>query len=52
QFFGGRRGWDPQTTLHFQYNVQLLDGTLVLDPQGKLPVGAECPGIIRYHELD
>lgn len=39
---------EHQISLFLQYRVQLLDGTLVLDAAGKLPVGAEAPGIIRY----
>eukprot|EP00904_Undaria_pinnatifida_P009669 jgi/Undpi1/5832/HiC_scaffold_2.g01106.m1 len=49
EFFQDRR---VKISLFLQYNVQLMDGTLVLDPAGKLPVGVECPGLIRYHELD
>eukprot|EP00752_Nemacystus_decipiens_P001886 g1816.t1 len=37
-----------EISLFLQYRVQLSDGTLVLDAAGKLPVGAEAPGIIRY----
>ncbi|CAN0410946.1 unnamed protein product, partial [Ectocarpus sp. 13 AM-2016] len=37
-----------QISLFLQYRVQLPNGTLVLDPTGKLPIGAETPGMIRY----
>lgn len=39
---------ERQISLFLQYRVQLTNGTLVLDATGKLPVGAEAPGIIRY----
>lgn len=37
-----------QISLFLQYRVQLPNGTLVLAAAGKLPVGAEAPGMIRY----
>jgi len=39
---------DRQISLFLQYRVQLPDGTLVLDAKGKLPIGVDTPGIIRY----
>eukprot|EP00903_Cladosiphon_okamuranus_P008100 g7808.t1 len=45
EVFQGRR---VKISLFLQYRVQLPNGTLVLDASGKLPVGAETPGIIRY----
>lgn len=39
---------ERQISLFLQYRVQLPNGTLVLDASGKLPVGTETPGIIRY----
>ncbi|CAM9188684.1 unnamed protein product [Ectocarpus fasciculatus] len=45
EFFQGRR---VKISLFLQYRVQLPNGTLVLDPTGKLPVGVETPGMIRY----
>ncbi|CAM9300288.1 unnamed protein product [Pylaiella littoralis] len=45
EVFQGRR---VKISLFLQYRVQLPNGVLVLDPAGKLPVGAETPGMIRY----
>ncbi|CAM9370855.1 unnamed protein product [Ascophyllum nodosum] len=39
-------------SLLLQYHVQLPDGTLVLDTRGKMPIGVERPGIIRYFGLN
>ena len=41
-----------QISLLLQYHVQLPDGTLVLDTRGKMPIGVERPGIIRYFGLN
>ncbi|CAM9846146.1 unnamed protein product, partial [Hapterophycus canaliculatus] len=43
--FQGRR---VKISLFLQYRVQLSNGTLVLNAAGKLPVGVETPGVIRY----
>ena len=44
------QGKKTKVSLFLQRNLQLTDGTLVLDNAGALPFGVEKPGTIRYFE--
>lgn len=43
------QGKKTKVSLFLQRNAQLLDGTLVLDNAGALPLGIERPGTVRYY---
>ena len=45
KFLQGKR---TKVSLFLQRNLQLTDGTLVLDSDGPLPYGVEKPGTVRY----
>jgi len=44
------QGKKIKVSLFLQRKMQMLDGTLALDNSGKLPPGAELPGVIRMFD--
>lgn len=44
------QGKKIKVSLFLQQGLQAMDGTLILDPTGKLPFGSEIPGVCRYYE--
>lgn len=44
------QGKKIKVSLFLQQGLQAVDGTLILDPTGKLPYGSEIPGVCRYYE--